>query len=271
MAIVRQPAGGGAFQAAAAKQTGAAIRKIREAELGRQEEQRALQLAAEARRLDQQREMSQFQAQLALEREKRGMAFELEKEDRARAWQLEKMEIASRMDFEQEERERLRNNAEAAAGEKTLLESPMGDEERSRGLFRLWQKHPDAPNLQKYSGFDTRKTDSSLDIPKRTDITAAIKYIQDFEDKYSPASEGGYRKANWMVPEKWESKASDEEAQAYEYYKDIINKTAATQPVVNDTLPEPQTKDEFKDIIRRLYSVDETQSKQYYEQWKDKF
>ena len=43
MAIVRQPAGGGAFQAAAAKQTGAAIRKIREAELGRQEHRQVAQ------------------------------------------------------------------------------------------------------------------------------------------------------------------------------------------------------------------------------------
>jgi len=43
MAIVRAQPGMGAFQTAAAKQTGAAIRKIREAELGRQEHRQVAQ------------------------------------------------------------------------------------------------------------------------------------------------------------------------------------------------------------------------------------
>jgi len=132
MAIVKRPKGEAAAYAEAGRMIGGAKAKERQ-------EEQALLFAAKqwelnkAMMLDQQK----FENQLYL-----------------RQWEFEKARRASEIDFEQEEKERQRYNAEAVAGEKTLLKTPMPDGERAKALFELWQQYPEASNLLKYSGFD---------------------------------------------------------------------------------------------------------------------
>lgn len=245
MAIVKAQPGAGAFQAAAAKQTKAAIRTIQEAELGRQEEQKALQLAIEAQKLSQQREMAQFSAQLALEREKREMAWTLETEERARAWELEKMEITSRMDFEQSEKERLRKKATFNSGIETIDNNEgLTDTQKDTARFLLASKYTDIDEAAPYLGLKPQKTGE--DAIKRTDVDAAIKYLEDYEEKY-----GG----KWYLPKAFEAKPTKEEETAAEYYKNILG-TVETTPVetgiptgtITSGLPEPKTQEEYNRI-----------------------
>lgn len=81
----------------------------------------------EERKLEQTKEIAEFQNKLAIERIKANSILDFEAEQRAKAWQIEKMEIASRMDFEQEERERMRRKAEYSAAIKRI------DEEQKEG------------------------------------------------------------------------------------------------------------------------------------------
>ena len=161
MGIEIRPSGETAAYAAAGQTIGKAERAKEERAREERQAQHAQDLAARQRAdqmaMDWELQKMQMRSKLDFQQELRDKQYEYDKFNRAKEWEVEKMGLASRFDFEQEEKERLRINAEAVAGEKTLLESSMGDEERARGLFRLWQKFPEARNLQKYSGFDTRE------------------------------------------------------------------------------------------------------------------
>ena len=82
---------------------------------------------------------------------------DLDKEARAEEWQTEKMELASRLDFEQDEQERLRDNAEFEAGDKTITESDMPETEKPRARFKNAMLHPNAKGAAKYFGFYEQK------------------------------------------------------------------------------------------------------------------
>jgi len=58
---------------------------------------------------------AQINEQRTFERDLRVEDYKLAAEDRAHAWQIEKMELASRMDFEQDEKERLRESGRVDA------------------------------------------------------------------------------------------------------------------------------------------------------------
>lgn len=169
MGIEIRPSGEAAGYAQAGTIIGQAEKGKEERARAERQAEQSQQIAAQnsARQMAQEWEIQKMllNSQQDFAHEQRLRQADLDTEARAKEWEVDKMEMRSKLDFEQEEKERVRDNVVAVAGEKTLLESPMSDEERSRGLFNLWRQHPDSPNLQKYSGMEPQTDRAQFGTP----------------------------------------------------------------------------------------------------------
>lgn len=161
MAIVKQQHGTGAFYA----QAGSMIGKARRAEEAKvaaaREAEQAARIQQQILSQQHQRELREFDAQLSLEREKRQRLWALQAEDRARQWQIEKMEMVSRMDFEQNEKERLRKKAVFNSGIETIDNNEgLTDTQKETAKFLLATKYTDIEEAGQYLGLkpQTQKT-----------------------------------------------------------------------------------------------------------------
>jgi len=234
-------------------------------------------------------EMAQFNADLRLEAEKR-----------SRLWELEKMEMASRADFAREEQSRQRkldniDNAmqqldkEVLAGRmseeevrplklkyqmnKLGLDVPVSflrpAEEERYGVEPYWRKFRDYPEESpERQLYDAKMRDEagvdvpSVDVPSRTDVSAAVKFLTEYEEKKGKAAKFYHP----FAPE-----PTEEEETVAEYFRDILRRARVTARVtegiesagavgavgvgagipvggISTGLPEPKTQQEYNMI-----------------------
>lgn len=151
MAIKVAPKGEAARAALAGKMIGQAQATQRQIDYARQVQDQLRAIAA-------QKEMAEFRHQMALESAKFNASLGLEKEKRSKLWELEKMELRSRIDFQEEEKKRLKEKAEYEKGMELILENDAlrddpagGPGTKQDARFKL-QMHKEAgyvPSVQK--------------------------------------------------------------------------------------------------------------------------
>lgn len=141
MAISYGNVGAGALIGGLAKDAGAAVAAQRAEELvQRIAEQR------EARRAQQEAIQLQLQAQRDMKMIDYQM--ELEKYKRSHEWEIEKMEVASRIDFEKEERAKAAKESEYQSKKKAILESDaLGKEQKAKLAVALDMEYLGASGL----------------------------------------------------------------------------------------------------------------------------
>jgi hypothetical protein len=124
----------------------AAGKLIGEAQATQEAIERSQRVQERLQSLAIQKEMAQFNQQLAIDRAKFNLAMDLEEEKRARQWQLEKMELASRIDFEESERKRAAEKAEYEAGIRLIQENEnLTDAQKADAIYKF--------NLKKQAGY----------------------------------------------------------------------------------------------------------------------
>lgn len=132
MAITVAPKGEAARAALAGKIIGGAQAAQRQIEQTQRIQEQLRSIAA-------QKEMTEFNYQLALEKAKFNATMDLEAEKRARTWEIEKMELRSRIDFEEEERKRIKEEEEYEVGVRMILENDNLTEERKADALNQFQ------------------------------------------------------------------------------------------------------------------------------------
>lgn len=236
-------------------------------------------LIGQAQRRAQEWELEKAEArsQLDFQQELRLRQLDDERVIKAREWELEKMMIRSRLDFEAEEKERLQKKQQFQAVMKQIDETDMLTPEKKElakfqtamkfqgvdiadeilspkeeteryGVMPHWMR-PDV--LQTPYG-QAQLTKSMLMKPepeavKRTDVDAAIKGIQTYNERY-----GGVLNKLPLIG----NAPSPEEQAAYEYYKNILNEAGLP---TEDTQTEPipvATEDEYNDLPVGVRYVD---------------
>jgi len=88
----------------------------------KEEYRQNIEIAERLNTIRLQKEMAEFNQQLDIDRMKFASLLGFEKEKRAQTWDLEKMEQRSRIDFQQEEAKRLKNQQEFDLGLKYIKE-----------------------------------------------------------------------------------------------------------------------------------------------------
>jgi len=103
----------------------AAGKIIGQSQATQREIERAERVQEQLRSIAASKEMAQFNHQLVLDKAKFNMMMDVEAEKRAKAWEIEKMELRSRMDFAEDEQNRLQRNKEYDLAIKQLNENPI--------------------------------------------------------------------------------------------------------------------------------------------------
>lgn len=219
------------------------------AETERIEKQRAAAVQEQLRREKHEKEMAEFRAQL-----------DVDATQRAQMWEIEKMQIRSRLDFEREEMERIRELDRIDGALKQI------DREVESGRITETQAAPlrFSYEMKKY-GVDTpvsliRPPREQEQVPtKRTDVDAAIKFLQEYEEKKKKA-------AQWYSP--FAPEPTTEEDIAAEYYRGVLK---TVEPTIADIDIEPSSEQEFYAIVGQLKTVDPAKAKAYYDKWSTKW
>ena len=195
-------------------------------------------------------QMQQFREQLAHGDavRKMNLHWDLEKESRARAWEIEKMEIASRIDNELENKNYIKKMSQWQAGDEyidsiadkhppeqvtmmrfTLDKQFAGDIPKAAarlgvGLYEQEKGKAEAKLLEKQ-----QKEEKP---PSRTDITTAVKFLGEYNEKKNKSSKFWHPLAPEPTPE---------EDEAAEYFKDMLNKVGINTPQLQAGYSSPNT------------------------------
>lgn len=174
-----------------------------QAEAARRAEENLRRMEMQLSQQEHAREMATFNAQLRLQTEQR-----------ARMWELEKMDMRSRVDFEREEKNRQRKlddrQAQTDALDRALKDGIINEQDYNQAYLQVTTGVPMYTQAQ--------ITGRAADRPEkpefgRTDVTAAIKYLQEISGKREKAEK-------WYHP--LAPDVTEEEVKAEEYYKSII-------------------------------------------------
>lgn len=242
MAIRREQPGA----AKAAATAGTAIGKAQRAEEDRARVEReqaranaeATQRKARQTAMDWELQKMQMRSQQDFQQEQTEKQWDYERFNRAKAWDIEKMELRSRMDFEQEEQERVREMSRIDA--KILALKKAEEDKQFTGrepefkslMFSLEQQKLGIKNPRALP-----RPEEQRDIPKRTDIDAAVKFLQEYEEKTTKAK----KLLHPFAPE-----PTKEEDVAAQYYRSIIDQIPGG--TISSGLPTPKTEQEYAAI-----------------------
>ena len=197
----------------------------------------------------------------------------MEAEERAHQWEIEKMEIRSRMDFAEEERTRQEKRANLQAAVKKIDELAEAGQITSENAEAYKTKavmgYYDVSLSDRALGLVPEKEDAKK-IPSRTDVDAALKFLTEFEEK----------ERKWHIPYVREVAPTAEERAAVPYYQDILQRAGmgageagrvavSMTPVEQDVNinVRPNSKEEFRSIVRQLDSFDKDKGQRYYKQY----
>lgn len=186
--------------AKAAAQAGFVIGKGKRAEEDRaraeREQARAQQVAAQqsARQaaLEWEQQKMLYNSQQDFAHELRMKQAELDREARAEEWHTEKMELRSKFDFEQDEKERLRDNAMFDAGKETILEK-VPKLQQPKALFELSQQFPEAKGAAEHFGYiKPSQPQARTHRDRLLDIAGAYYEDESLPDIEAAVIEAGY-------------------------------------------------------------------------------
>jgi len=213
-------------------------------------------VAREAQRMAHEKEMAIFRAQLDIEAAKR-----------SHQWEFEKMEIRSRLDFEREERERMRRLDDADNALRQIdreVESGRITNEQADTLrfYQEMKQYGAAPPI-------------SLIQPPREERPRRITPSEQMR-AYKMLQEEEFEEPSWYEKPFGLGKLTEEEL----FYKEMLEKIARGEPTtptgipttaVDETNIEPRNEQEFYDIVARLKAIDVTKAKVYYNKWAGRF
>ncbi|KPL12710.1 hypothetical protein AMJ74_06350 [candidate division WOR_3 bacterium SM1_77] len=97
---------------------------------------------------------------------------QLDAEARAREWEVEKMELASRFDFEQDEKKRLRRKATLDSGMESINNSDAPEKEKEIARFTLKSKYMDVEGYEDVLGVKPFYKETS-----KSELGAAIREL----------------------------------------------------------------------------------------------
>jgi len=223
MAIVLQPPGYAKLYAGAGRIVGEAKRAERESE-------RAADIAGRLLTMQNQQEMAVFNNQLALDRAKFAQLMDFELDKRSQQWQIEKMELRSRLDFQEEEAERLKRTKlynQAIEDVKTNQTIP-NETTRAQIIFDLEQKR-DKTGIPSISAYKQPPKEKG---PTEAELARAVKYL------------GEYEESKWYQP--FGKEPTEEERALKTHYEKLVSDGLSTKPYTPvDALPTPKTKAEY--------------------------
>lgn len=189
---------------------------------------------------------------------------DLEMYERSKRWEIDKMELRSRLDFEREEKERVRKLDDIDNALRQIdkeVESGRMSEEQAQPLRFTYE--------MKKLGIDTPislirpPTEEKITPTKRTDIDAAIKFLREYEEKKRKAAKFYHP----LAPE-----PTAEEEAAAEFYRGIIGDITPTAPPGIDEINiEPSSEAEFYSTVSKLKAIDPARARTYYDKWAGRF
>jgi len=172
------------------------------------------------------------------------------------------MELRSQVDFQREEQQRQRkldsyDNAIQQI-DKEVLAGRITEQEAYpiKLKYEMEKMGVDIPT----SLLPGREEERVEKPPSRTDIDAAIKFLQEYEEKEKKA-------ARWYAP--FAPEPTPEEETAAEFYRGIIEDVSP--PAVSEIDIEPNTLKDFEDTVAQLKTIDINKARLYYQKWAGKF
>jgi len=197
-------------------------------------------------------QMQQFREQLAHADavRKMNLHWDLERESRARAWEIEKLETASRIDNELENKNYIKKMSQWQAGDEYIdsIADKHPPEQVTMMRFTLDQQFAkDIPKAAARLGVglyeqEKKKEETKLlekqqkeeKPPSRTDITAAIKFLGEYDEKKN-------RRLWSKIWDPFAPGPTQEEDKAAEYFKDVLNKAGIGTPQPTPEYTPPNT------------------------------
>ena len=180
MGITKRPSGEAAAKAQAGQIIGKGERAKEDRARGEREQARAQQMAAQqqARQMAQEWDVQKMllNSQQDQAHEMRMRQADLDGEARAKEWEVEKMELHSKFDFEQDEKERLRNTAMYDAAKNTLDErkESLPDGEYEKALFKLDSLYAPKGVTKAVTGLGWQEEKQSPNIKRRKELEAIV-------------------------------------------------------------------------------------------------
>lgn len=215
-------------------------------------------MARQLQQMEHEKEMTVFRAQL-----------DLQASMRSQQWELEKMEIRSRVDFEREERERVRNLDSIDNALRQIdkeVESGRYDENSER-----------IQNLRFYYKMKRQGTAPPVSLiqPPREERERYISPAQRMA-AYKQLQTEELREPTWL--ERLLPGGKGELTEEELFYREMFEKTARgepagtiTSPITTDTDIEPTSETEFYGIVSRLKAIDPVKARAYYNKWAGRF